>query len=325
MAGPTRSNNVTTTAWDATTHANGYDSAGASAFIPEIWSGKMRENFYNATVFGDICNTDHEGEIKGLGDNVIIRTTPSITISDYEIGQKLSYEMPTSAKVELPINKAKSFAFQCDDIERYQMDINQMDVWSKDAGERMKVAIDTDILANIYADADSNNAGATAGAISGDIDLGAAKTTTDGDNAIQITKSTVIDYILEHNLCLDEQNAPEEGRFIVLPAWACQKIKASDLKDASLSGDSISPLRNGRVGMIDRTTVYSSNSIATSENGVVYNVIAGHKKATTFASQMTKMETLPNPDTFGQLVRGLNVYGYKVIDPKLLTHGMIKK
>lgn len=326
MAGPTRSNNVTTTAWDGVTHAgNGYDSAGTAGFIPEIWSGKMRENFYNATVFGDIANTDHEGEIKGYGDNVVIRTIPTMTINDYEIGQKLDYEQPTSPSVELAIDRAKSFAFQCDDVEAMQMDINQMDVWSKASGEQMKVTIDTDVLANIYADAAAENSGATAGKISGDINLGA--TAADGSAAIQLTKTTVIDYIIQHNLCLDEYNCPEDGRFMVLPAWACATIKQSDLKDASITGDATSPLRNGRVGVIDRTTIYSSNSIAhATETAVeVYHVIAGHKKATTFASQMVKMETLPNPYSFGNLVRGLNVYGFKVVDPTLLTHGVIKK
>lgn len=326
MAGPIRSNNVTTTAWDGVTHAaNGYDSAGTAGFIPQVWSGKLRQNFYPATVFGTIANTDHEGEISGYGDTVVIRTIPTIAISNYEIGQALTYAQPTSAKVELSIDKAKSFTFQLNDIEKMQSDIALMDEWSKEAGEQMKVAIDSDILGAIYSDAAAANAGQTAGAISGDINLGA--TAADGSNAFQITAATVLGYILNHNLVLDEQNCPEEGRWMVLPAWACQMLKQSDLKDASITGDGTSPLRNGRVGMIDRTSIYSSNNVASATETAtkVWHVMAGHKKATTFASQMVKMETLPNPSDFGHLVRGLNVYGYEVVDGTLLTHGVIKK
>lgn len=321
MAGPTRSS----TNWStATTHVD-YSSSSTPSFIPEVWAGKLVENFYPATVFGDIANTDYEGLIRGMGDNVIIRTTPTITIGDYEVGQQLTYGQPTSDQVELAIDKAKFFTFQVNSVDKMQSDLALMDVWSKEAGESMKVAIDTDILGAIYADAATANAGQTAGAISGDVDLGAAH--TDGSKAVQLTKSTVIDYILDHNLVLDEQNAPQDGRWMILPAWACQKIKSSELHDASVSGDGTSMLRNGRIGIIDRTTIYSSNNVASAtETAVkVFHVMAGHKKATTFAAQMTEMETLPNPNDFGQLVRGLNVYGYQVVDETLLTHGVVKK
>ena len=82
---------------------------------------------------------------------------------------------------------------------------------------------------------------------------------------------------------------------------------------------------------MDRFTVYSSNNLAVSTDTVdsvsvkCTNVVAGHKAGLTFASQMTNMETLPNPDDFGQLVRGLNVYGYKVIGPKYLAHAYVTK
>lgn len=320
-AGPTRSS----TNWDTGVAHVDYASDSTPGFIPEVWSGKLRENFYKATVFGEIANTDHEGEIRSFGDNVIIRTIPTITIGDYSLGQQLSYTQPTSDQVELAIDKAKYFAFQVDDVDAMQSDLNLMDAWSKAAGEQMKVEVDRVVLGAVYADAAAANAGATAGALSGDINLGAAKTTTDGDNAIAIDATTILGHILDHGLVLDEQNCPEEGRFIVLPAWAVQKLKQSDIKDASLSGDGTSILRNGRVGMIDRFTVYSSNNVATSETGVVYEIIAGHKKGITFASQMTNMEHLPNPNSFGQLVRGLQVFGFKVIDPTLVTNGKIKK
>lgn len=306
------------------TRDTGYTDISSSStgkFIPQIWSGKLVEKFYDATVFGEIASTDYEGEIKSMGDTVEIRTTPSLTIRDYKVGGSLNYENPTSPAVELAINKGKYFAFGVDDVDEYQADIDIMDDWAGDGGEQMKIAVDTDLLANIYADIDAQNAGATAGRKSSSFNLGATGA------PVALTKANILDYIVDLGSVMDEQNIPEAGRWLVLPAWACGLIKKSDLKDASLSGDGTSIMRNGRVGTIDRFMIYMSNNIATTTDGsdTVYNIVAGHKAGLTFAAQMTKMETLPNPDSFGQLIRGLNVYGYKVIEGNYLVHLYAKR
>jgi hypothetical protein len=98
-------------------------------------------------------------------------------------------------------------------------------------------------------------------------------------------------------------------------------IKKSDLKDASLTGDSQTPLRNGRLGMIDRFTLYVSHNLYL--NGSEYNLIAGHKMGFTFASQMTEMQTLQAESTFGKIIRGLQVFGYKVVKPEALAQGVV--
>jgi hypothetical protein len=305
MAGPTR----------AVGHPD-YSSTSASGFIPQIWSGKMIEKLYANTVFGEIANTNYEGEIKAKGDTVQIRTTPDIAISDYEIGGGLNYEKPTSAKVELQINRAKYFAFEVNDVDAYQADIKLMDDWSNDAGQKMKIAIDTDILAAVYADVAAANAGATAGVDSGSYNLGATGA------PISIDKTNAVDYLVDCGSVLWEQNVPETDRWIVIPTWYANLLKKSDLKDASMMGDGTSVLRNGRLGMIDNFTVYVSNNMGKTVDGTntVTNILFGHKKALTFASQMTEMETLKNPNDFGDLVRGLNVFGFKVIDPNAMGH-----
>jgi hypothetical protein len=97
-------------------------------------------------------------------------------------------------------------------------------------------------------------------------------------------------------------------------------VKKSDLKDASLAGDGTSIMRNGRIGMIDRLTVYVSNLLSSATDGAwtAYHAMGGHKSAISWASQMTKMESLRAESTFGTLVRGLNVYGYKSLKPEAL-------
>lgn len=314
---------------------NGTDSySGASGFIPEIWSGKLQVKFYKSTVLGEITNNDWEGEIKGQGDKVNIRTIPTITISNYQKGMNLTNQVPTSTPLELNIDKGKYFAVVLDDVDEVQADVKLMDMFTDDASQQMKIAIDADVLGGVYADAATGNKGANAGALSGGINLGATGAPR------QITSSTVLDMILDMGQCLDEQNVPEDGRWLVVPAWVASLIKRSELRQAYLTGDSVTPLRNGKLGMIDRFTLYVSNNLSTvtdlgadaaaggtaaNADSTAWNIMAGTRDAISFASQMTNVETIRSQSTFGNIVRGLNVYGYKVTKPEALVHGYIKK
>lgn len=295
-------------------------------FIPEIWSGKLIENFYDATVLAAISNTDYEGEIRQYGDTVNIRTTPEITIRDYVKGQVLTVENPDKPKIQLLIDKGEYFACVEDDVDRVQSDIKLMDTWSKDASERMKIKIDQRVLTDILPGVAATNKGTAAGAISGSFNLGVTGTplTVTKDGASSTT--AVVDLLVDMGTVLDEANAPEAGRFVVIPAKMANLIKKSELKDASLSGDGTSMLRNGRLGMIDRFTIYVSHNLkrATVGGNVEYSIIAGHKMGFTFASQMTNMETLRAESTFGNIIRGLQVYGYKVTKGEALATSIVK-
>jgi hypothetical protein len=294
-------------------------------FIPEIWSGKLIENFYDATVLAAISNTDYEGEIRQYGDTVNIRTTPEITIRDYVKGQTLTVENPDKPKIQLIIDKGEYFACVEDDVDKVQADINLMDTWSKDASERMKIKIDQRVLTDLLPGIGSFNKGLTAGAISGAFNLGttASPITVTKDGASSTV--SVVDLLVDLGTVLDEANAPEQDRFVVIPAKMAGLIKKSELKDASLSGDSMSIVRNGRLGMIDRFTVYVSHNLSRSGTGssTKYNVIAGHKMGFTFASQMTNMETIRSESTFGNIIRGLQVYGYKVTKGEALAQSVL--
>lgn len=284
-------------------------------FIPEIWASKLIENFYDSTVLTAISNTDYEGSIKSFGDKVQIRTTPELTVRSYQKGMTLTVERPDKPKITLNIDQGEYFAAVEDDVDKVQADIDLMNAWSKDASERMKIKIDQNVLTGILPDISSLNQGATAGRISGNINLGVAGT------PVQVTKTNVVDYIVDLGTVLDEANAPEDGRFLVIPAWVAALVKKSDLKDASLTGDAQTPLRNGRLGMIDRFTLYVSHNLNKVTDGSyqAFSCIAGHKMGMTFASQMTDMESLRAESTFGTIIRGLQVYGYKVVKPEALA------
>lgn len=302
------------------TNGNGVPNM-SGIYIPEAWSGKLLVKFYASTIFGTIANTDYEGEIKGQADKVIIRTTPNLEIRDYTIGTPLNVQRPVPGKIELTIDKAKYWNFIADDVQEMQSDIAYVEKWTEDASEQLKQVVDRDILSNIYVDPVAANKGATAGAESGGINLG----TTGAP--VQLTVSNVVDYIIDCNTVLDEQNIPETERFMVLPAWAVNRIKRSDLQNAMLTGDSKSPLRTGLVGRIDRTDIYSSNNLTAVMDGATkcWNPIFGQKSALTFASQLVKNESLKAESTFGTLYRGLQVFGYKTVKPEALGAGYIKR
>ncbi len=303
--------------------------AYSGTFIPEIWSGKLIEKFYAATVLSAISNTDYEGEISNQGDKVNIRTKPTVTISDYKADGTLALQRPTASVVTLLIDQGKYFNTILDDVMDVQADLNMLSMWSDDASEQMKIVIDTAVLLDIKNQATATqNRGTTAGKISGNINLGVTGTPLSvaarSPTAAQVE---VIDLILRLGQVLDEQNIPETGRWVVMPTWLATLIKRSELRDAALTGDGASILRNGRLGMIDRFTLYSSNLMPTGVAGglaagesIVYD---GHAHDLTFASQVTNVETLRSEMTFGTILRGLQVYGYKVLDGTALTQAIV--
>lgn len=307
--------------------SNGLKAAG---FIPEIWSGKLIEKFYAATVLAAISNTDYEGEIKNQGDTVKIRTKPTITIRDYMADGHLQLERPKGSVIDLNIDKGKYFNTILDDVMEVQSDLENMSMWADDASEQMKIVVDTDVLLNIMGQADAANRGATAGKISGDLNLGAttAPLAVVPDNP-GVGEVDVLDVILRLGQALDEQNIPENGRWLIIPTWLSTYIKRSELRQAYLSGDSISMLRNGRIGMLDRFTVYVSNLLPSGVTGGLvageHVVYAGHSHSLTFASQINNVETLRSESTFGNILRGLQVYGYKVVDGVALTQAIVTK
>lgn len=267
----------------------------AANFIPEIFSKKLQAKFYASSVLPQISNTDYEGEITGQGNKVNIRTVPNVTVSNYT--GSVNYADVTTQVIELNIDKAKSYAFKVDDILKVQADINFQNEASKDAAEQMRIAVEQDVLGNIV-----------------------TGSTTVLDKA-SVSPANILDHILEAGRKLDELNIPESDRFVVLSPLYIEMLKKTDLKLAYLTGDGVSPIRNGKVGMIDRFTVYQSNLLATGTGGDAGKTLAlaGHPKATCFASQFVKTETVRLTDTFGDGVRGLKVYGYKVVVPNALV------
>jgi hypothetical protein len=297
-----------------------YGPSGTINYDPEVYSGKLVEKFYKTTVFGEIASTDYEGDIAGFGAQVKIRTIPDVVVSDYVIGQGLNPQYPGNNSVTLAIDQAKSFAVALSTVDARQSDLDMADIFANDGSIQLRISADADMLETIPADVSADNRGPNAGADSDNINLG------DSTNPLSLSKTNIVDYITEWGLVLDEQNVSDEGRWLVLPPWAIMLIKQSDLKIASLTGDGVSILRNGKVGEIDRFTIYQSrNLLRQTSPGPASYAMFGHSAGLTFAAQIVECQMIDNPSDFGYIIRGLMVFGYEVIGPSYVGTAVIKR
>lgn len=312
----------------------------SGAFIPTLWSGKLLAKFYQNTMLSEIANTDYEGELKNQGDTIRIRLAPSISISDYTAGMNLNYEVPTPIFQDMQVNKGKYFGVQVNDVLAYQSDMNLMNMFTEDAAKQLKIAIENEVFFNNFVTEGpaAANEGATAGAISAAYNLG-----TDTAPVDQATPENVLKAILRMSTVLDEQNVPEDGRWLVLTPYDRHLLMQSNLAQAYFTGDASSTIRTGKIGMIDRFTVYVSNLLPRgaagkalvsgltdpSTGGAVADakarrlMVAGTKAANSFAMTVNKTEPLRNQTDFGDIVRGLAVYGRKVVKPEAMAIAVV--
>lgn len=192
-------------------------------------------------------------------------------------------------------------------------------MFAKDAGERVKIAVSREVLAYMSLQPAATNQGNAAGAISGAIALGAI---VGAGASIEIDATNAVNKIVELNQALDENNIPSEGRWIALPAWYCALLKVGDLRRADITGDSTGVIRNGLIGMVDRTMIYMTNGLLTAADGDTDTstyVLCGTKEASSFAAQITKTDTLKIQNAFGEYWRSLFVYGRAVVQPTALA------
>lgn len=281
-------------------------------YVPELYAKELLVEFYTSTVLAAISNTTYEGEIKGQGDTVIVRTLPSMQIRSYVKGMNLQYDFLEPSEVKLLIDKGLYYGVQLPKIDQIQSDIDFVSKWAAHASQELKIEVDRDCLSRLPAAAHAKNAGATAGKISSSINLGAS------GSPVSLSNTNILGKILEAVQVLAEQNidTTNPGKiWAVIPPWVATRIATSKLHDASVVGDGVSMLRNGRLGIIGNATLYQSNNLQPDAAGG-YHIIVGHKDCYTFASQLTENETLKNQNDFGDLMRGLQVYGDKVMKPE---------
>lgn len=328
---------------DGSSNTSTYNTSPSysGTFIPQLWSQKLNAKFYANTMMTEIANTDWEGDIANQGDTITIRTAPSITINDYTgAGMTLADEVPLPNTVDMQIDKGKYFSVKVNDVLAYQADMDLMNMFTEDAAKQLKIQIENDVFFQYFVTegAAAANKGGTAGAISGSYNLG-----TDVAPIDQATPANVLKTILKMSAALDEQNVPEEGRWLIMTPHDRHLLMQTDIAQAYFTGDQSSTIRTGKIGMLDRFTVYVSNLLprgqaakalvpaltATSAGSSVSNakvrrmMVAGTSHACAFASQINKTEQLRDQTDFGDKVRGLAVFGRKVIKNEALCTALV--
>jgi hypothetical protein len=249
-----------------------------------------------------------------MGDSIQIRVAPNVgnTPATYTKGKSLLYTTPAANAKNMIIDKAFYQAFHVDDVDNVQMDVDLMDMYVKDASERMNIYTDKVVQTGMVSGVDAQNKGATAGVISSSYNLGVDTVA----GAIGVDRTNAIDKLVDLSSVIDEQNVNGE-QFVIIPGWYANRLKLSDLKAADFTGDSTGLVRTGLIGSINNMRIFVSNNNPDVTNA--YPIIAGVKLATSFALQMSKVDTLTAEATFGQKWRTLWVWGMKVVRPEGLS------
>jgi len=272
-------------------------------FIPEIWSAELLSALRNDLVYAGpgIVNRSYEGLIKEKGDSVHITTISDPSVASYtEHSTTLTYSALTDADATLAVDQADAATFKVGDIEKAQANADFIGEATQNMSYGLRDAIDEYIAATLYAAV--NDTGNDLGAFTADI----------SDN-------TAYKLLVNLRTTLNRDNCPTSNRWAVIPPeLEGALLQDNRFIDASASADGGSALRNGFIGRAAGFDVYLSNQTPDPTTGK-YAVIAGHPWACTFAHQLTKMEALRLEGSFADGIRGLVVYGAKVLRPTCLA------
>jgi len=290
-------------------------------FLPEIYSKKVLNFFRKASVVEAITNTDYAGEISGYGDTVKIIKEPVITVAQYERGATPTKTVLTDAETTLIVDTANAFKFIVDDIESQMSHVNFKEVASSSAAYALRDAFDEGVIAKMFAGVSTSspdNAIGTDAAVGTGVEPATGAVDLLGSDG---TGVDALDLMARMARKLDDENVPEEGRWFVAPPSFYEELSQSGSKLLSVDFNAgQGSIRNGLVstGKLRGFNMYKSNNIAapTTATG---KVLAGHMSSVSTAQTITSTEVIRDPDSFGDIVRGLHVYGAKVIRPEALV------
>jgi hypothetical protein len=304
--------------------ATGYQNLPSGNWVPAVYSQKVQKFFRRASVVEDITNTDYAGEIENFGDTVNIVKEPSITVSDYARGQTVNTQTLADDKLQLTVDQGSYFAFKVDDIEERQSHVNWEALATSSGAYSLKKNYDYNVLKYIYdnASTDATNTGTDASALTGNTN-----------------SNTLVDIVSAAKGVLDGQDVPEENRWLVGPPKFFQQLRKADSKlmDQSVMNDgSVSSMRNGMVSEkpLFGFRMYVTNAIAVSSGAASsktfgssgsteYAFLYGHQGAVATANHIAKTELIRDPDSFSDIVRGLHVFGRKVLRSTGVYSGVV--
>ena len=339
--------------------ATGYGNLPNGNFSPVIYSKKVQSAFRKTSVCEDITNSDYFGEISNFGDTVRIIKEPEITVQEYARGTQVTPQDLQDDDFTMVVDKANYFAFKIDDIEEAHSHVNFESMASDRAGYRLKDQFDQEVLGYLsgFKQSSLNSVASAANDVKSGTDpistagsdgLLSSMLLTHGDfasggtaaNSVAMSASnssavaTPLGILNRMSRLLDQQNVDRDGRWVVVDPIFAEELNDENSKLLSSDFASGNPdiLRNGRIisGMIRGFRVYMSNNlpsvgtgagtIATGGSASHFGVVvAGHDSAVATASQVEKVETYRDNDSFADIVRGMHLYGRKILRPEALV------
>lgn len=287
-------------------------------FVPEVWSRRIIANIDQVNLaLMVMTNSDYEGEVRAAGDTVQVRTFGNITIQDYNRGLPISPESVVPTKETMVVDQSKYFAFDVDDLDQVQNDINAIEGYTRRAGVAMSNAIDTYAMSFATSGNTANAVGSTGSPIS----ITANTATT-----------AVYEQLVAAGLALDNLSVPANDRWaIVTPFFKslCLKsttyfIRATELGDSIVQTAGIGARdasRRGFIGQMAGFDVYVSTNIK--NNGTYWACPYGQGKPISYAAQIPNgtVEAIRLEGTFATRVRGLLLHGGKVFTENAKTLG----
>ncbi|ADQ04401.1 hypothetical protein Calow_0833 [Caldicellulosiruptor owensensis OL] len=265
-------------------------------FIPTIWSARLLENLQKRLVYTNITNNDYEGDVK-FGNAVKINAIGRVNIFDYAKYTALpDPQVLDSTQQTLLIDQAKAFNFAVDDIDKAQANVNLMDAAMRQAAQDIKDVIDK-FIASHY--------------------TYAANAIGDDTTPIVPTATTAYELLVDASTKLDEMDIPSDGRVAIVPPWFHGLLRKDD-RFVKYTSEGQQVLRTGLVGEAAGFQIFISNNVPNT-TGTKYKILCGHPMAITFAQQIEKIEAYRPEKLFADAVKGLVVYGAKVIRPEALV------
>ena len=317
--------------------AAGYGNLPSGNFAQEIFSQKVLKIYRRASVVEDITNTDYAGEIENFGDTVRIIKEPTVTVSSYTRGSVVNAQDLADDQITMVVDNANAFAFKIDDIEERHSHVNFEALATSSGAFALKRKYDANVLQAMSDGA--GLAGADDASLSGGLPpTNSALGTASAPINVE-TDDAGINLMLLMARTLDDQSVPEENRWFVAPPIFYEKMfqAGNKIAEVQVTGDASSPLRNGLAipGTLAGFRCYKStalNSTAGTDqvtlSGVATDasenvILAGHMSSTSTASHIAKTEVVRSTESFSDVIRGLHVFGRKVLRPEAVVRGVI--
>jgi len=298
----------------AFTKTSNYNNLPNGNFSPIIYSQKVQKFFRTASVAEAITNTDYAGEIENFGDTVNIIKEPVVSVSSYTRGAVVNIQEIVDDQLQLTVDQANAFAFKVDDIEERHSHINFESVSTSSGAYALKNAYDQNVIAAMFAGPSSSSPDHVIGSDGSGVDTGFDSSETDP-----------VDIISKHARLLNLQDVPENRWFLGSPEFYEQMGQASSKLMSDTTGNA-APLRNGKVyeGKVMNMELYMTNNFAASSTSNFFKVLSGHMSSTATANHIAKIEVIRDTDSFSDVVRGLHVFGRKVLRDTALVAEHIK-